>query len=330
MKRLLKIVALSLFAWVLFCIAFPNTAEGSDLRPGLEKATARAYCTPDTVEIGEPFTLFLDVVHEPQLRVMLDAPEDGIADNFGENWVLLKERQVLRLPLGDGSGRVLTQARWRLFALEPGEFQLPSVGADAVAPAAVQRIEPALARLQVRGELLEGEDQARDLLGFREPPTVAEGPLGTLLLWGIGLGLGLLLLLSVLFVRWIRRRGRSAQPEAGPDPLAQLASLDPTDDERVRELHYSLSKWTRLALDERHHTQRVGLSDEQWIAACREQGVLAPEIIERTEQLLATCAGVKYGAGQPTRWAATETWKEAQAICEEAAARSPETEEASP
>lgn len=345
MRFLLKTCGFALVIWFVLCCLFPDEALGapgsrSSIPPGRSNVLAReawatptevpggldepevhAYCIPETVAIGEPFTLHLDILHDSELRVLLEAPEGGGSDDeFGDSWVLLQPRRVVHLPLDDGTPRTLTQVRWRLFGLEPGELELPVIGADALTSGTVHNIEARTARVNVLPELAEGEDAPRPLQGFQPPPLVEEGPLGTLLLVVLGGGLLLLGVLAFLLVRWFLWRRAAPRRSAGPTALDQLEGLDPSDEGSTRELHYALARLTRLSLDGPAHAARAGQTDEEWITTLRAAGALPTVLVDRAEVLLGKCAEVKYGASQPTRWAATEAWEEARALCMEARA----------
>ncbi len=325
MKFLLKTCCFALVIWFALCVFFPDVAWGansnyrSEIPRAVEQSTASAYCTPEQVAIGEPFTLFLDIVHDTKLRVLLDAPDGGgKADQFGDSWVVIEPRRVVHLPLNDGTGRTLTQVRWRMFGLEPGELALPVIGADALTSGAVQRIDSGMASIHVQPELAEGEDLARPMVGFLPAPDVQESPLGTIALVLFSTLFLFFAILCGLLLRWFLKRKRSPGIATGPTPMAQLALLDPSDEAGVRDLHYSLAQLTRRALDGPGHELRVGKTDEEWIESLRAAKRLPEPIVERTQVLLLKCAEVKYGASTPTRWAATEAWEEAQAICKEA------------
>jgi hypothetical protein len=284
-------------------------------------ASLHAWCEPSEVRIGEPFVLYLNVEHPDEQRVLLDLPEAGAEETFGDAWVLLEPRRVLRLPLANEPERSLTQARWRLFALEPGEHELVSVGADCLLAGAVQRLEPQPAALRVHGELAEGEDLARPPLSFREAPVLAGAPRRSLLL-------GLAALLLLLGARWwlgalrrlLRRRPGQAL-QAPPTPLERLAAVDPAREGGEREAYVVLSRCLREALDGEGGERLDGLTDEEWLLARRERNGLAPERLLRVAELLATSERVKYGAERPTRWAIEQALKEARSLCAEATTR---------
>jgi len=285
--------------------ASPQAAEAPEVN---------AWTEPSSVLIGEPFTLALDVLHPEGQRVLLDAPPEG-GDVFGDRWVVVEPRRVVRLPVGDGSGRTLTQARWRLIGLEPGEHELTTLGADAFVPGAVVRLEPALARVEVRGELASGEDAARPPAGFREPPSSSprRWP-GVLLAW-VGLfgvaGLGVL----GLVIARVRRSSGGAAPVR---PLARLAELDPGDDDRRRELYYQVSQLVRAAFDGASGVRRDGLTDDEWGPVILEGQRFARPDVERASALLRSCAEVKYANARPTRFAAEALLTEARALIEAA------------
>jgi hypothetical protein len=331
MKLLLKTCGFAVIIWFALCCLFPDEALGARTAElsespaklvstgSIEQSTASAYCTPEAVAIGEPFTLYLDILHDAKLRVLLDAPAGGGEDDqFGPSWVVLESRRVVRLPLSDGTGRTLTQVRWRMFGVEPGDFEIPVIGADALTSGTVHRVDASVATIQVRPELAEGEDAPRPMVGFQPPPPAEDSPLGTIGLVVLGTVAFLFLTLLVLLVRWALWRKDAPAAKQAPSPESQLAQLDPSDESAARELHYSLAQLTRLALGGKGRQTHAGQTDEEWVQSLREAGPLPQTLVDRTELLLAKCAEVKYGASTPTRWATTEAWEEARAICAEA------------
>ena len=281
-----------------------------------QEATLRAWCEPAEVVIGEPFDLYVDVVHPSEQRVFLDRPAEGEEESLGDAWITLAERRVLQLPLADEPGRSLTQARWRFLALEPGEHELPTVGADLILGGAVERLEAGTFRLRVLPELAEGEDEPRPLTGFREPPEPVASPLRR---WGLFTVALLFLLGARTLLRLARRIAGADRREtagSGPTPRERLAVLEARDGEE-RETFYTLSRVVREALDAEATEPEAldGLTDEEWVARRRGRNGLAPERIERAAQLRATCVGVKYGARRPTRFAVEEALREARELC---------------
>ncbi len=277
---------------------------------------ASAWVEPERVAIGEPFTLALDVLAGPDERVLLDPPA-AEPEGFGLGFAVVEPRRVVRLDAGDGSGRVLTQARWRLFALEPGRLALTTPGADVLHGGSARRVEAREATIEVEPALAEGEDAPRPLAGFREPPPPAPRRWRGLLAGGAAL-LGLALVGGVGALA-LRGRGRALAP-APPTPAERLARLDADDDAARQDLHRELARCVREALDAAAGVRLAGCTDEEWAARQRELGRVPVPALERAAGLLAACGEVRYAGASATRFAAEERLAEARALCAEAAA----------
>lgn len=275
-----------------------------------------AWVEPERVAIGEPFTLALDVIAGPDERVLLDPPA-AEREGFGLGFAVVEPRRVVRLDAGDGSGRVLTQARWRLFALEPGRHGLSTPGADVLRGGTARRVEAREATIEVEPSLAEGEDAPRPLAGFREPPPPTPRRWRGLLAGGAAL-LGLALV-GGLGALALRGRGGAVAP-APPTPAERLARLDPGDDAGRQELHRELARCLREALDVAAGVDLAGCTDEEWVARQRELGRVPPASLERAAGLLAACGEVRYAGASATRFAAEERLAEARALCAEASA----------
>lgn len=302
-----------LFA-VLAGFALCATAAAQD--SSIPDATIRSYCEPAQVRIGEPFTLKVDIVHSERQRVLIDQPTAGTSDSSGieleDRWILHEERRSVSLPIGDEPGMKLTQVRWGLFGLEPGEYDLTALGADCVASGAVQRLDPVPASIVVLPELVEGEDAARALLGFRDERPETSDPRGLLTVIVGGLIALVLVFLVVLIVRTRRPKSESMR---GPTPLERLSQIDPADAEHAREAFYLLSSVVRETLDREAGSALDGLTDEEWIDRRSISDGIARDRLDRASQLLRSCETVKYGAESPTRWAVEEALTEARALC---------------
>lgn len=291
------------------------------LAPCLQGSTpeASAWVQPDRVAIGEPFTLSLDILTGPEQRVLLDDPE-GESDDFGLGFAVVEPRRLVRLPAGDAEGRVLTQARWRLVALEPGVLELTAPGADVFLDGTALRLEPSTTTIEVRPELAEGEDSPRPLAGFREPPADVPRRWRGVLLLLVALGGVLVLGLGLGAVAAATGRRRAAVAGRPPTPLERLAALDPADEAACSELHHELARCVREALDQAAGVSLAGLTDEEWLA--RHEGLLRiePSRLERAGRLLEACASVKYAGAGATRFATEERLAEARSLCDVPAA----------
>lgn len=319
MKSLVSILVVLLW---LVAASSSSWASGKEI----PQATIQSYCQPQSVAIGEPFTLTVDIVHSAQQRVLLDRPSSGSDVQLGDRWIMLEDRKVLSLPLRDQPGMKLTQVSWRLFGLEPGDYGLPSIGADCVASGAVQRLDAVGATLAVRTELVEGEDEARALEGFRSEYPVVTDRVSLLLRW-VGIVALACVLLLVAFL--LKRRAAKPPVKAQAGPLERLAAIDPAAEQQAQEAFYLLSRVVRESIDEQAGARLDGLTDEEWIEHRRGQNGVASERIERAAKLLQSCEKVKYGAESPTRWAVEEALTEAKELCSSAPAAVADPTEAS-
>lgn len=250
---------------------------------------------PATLAMGEPFVVTVDVVHDRG-----DAPRFGPLE-LEEGWWQERPRRVLTLPLDDAPGRALTQARYFLAGYVPGEHELALPPARITGGVAARTLELEPARLEIRGELAEGEDAPRPLAGFRPPPP-ARTPASRLVLGllsaGLALGLGLL---GVGVYRWRQEREPTRRTPAR-SALDELLALDPSEAVRAREAFALASRALREGIDAELGEHLDGLTDEEWIAR-RGTGTAR---LARVAELLRSAERVKYAQEVPTRFAVEE------------------------
>lgn len=251
-------------------------------------------------------------------RVLVDDPGRPGAAELVESPVLDLEWALDEGPRPLDTGNF--GAEWTLLPLEGGELRTPEIvlrfesgGEDLVVPSAVIDVPHALA---------EGEDDPRDLPGFR---TVEDRGIGDPRFALAILAAGLLVPLVVLGFVLVRRR-RSRSSDAPPEPVApeeQIRALDPAADPVGSTAR--LVPLFRRAVEARLATNRSALTDEEW-AAWIEAGstgetssdghALEQRLRERSARLVSTMAAVRYGGGAPTRFAAEEAKREALEVAE--------------
>jgi len=256
---------------------------------------ATVVLEPTQVAIGQPVEFRLQVPHGVDRPVSLRHLELGLDDS----WVLLSGPEVLTAATGVGAGAV-TEGRWKLMSLEPGERILGELGIP-LADGSTMAVIPA--SLSVQGELATDEDQPRPMPDFHQ---VAER---TSPVRPRHLGLALLAIFSAgggwLFVR---RRNRS-QEARQPDELERFLGLDrePTDDvEAARALVFELAVVLRAAGERDVPGSWAGLSDEEWLAALESSEQHSTEVTAELGGLLAECESIKFAGSRPTRFAVEE------------------------
>ena len=240
-------------------------------------------------------------------RILVDDPErDGAATwveapKFDLEWALDEGPRSV-----DGGN---FGAEWTLLPLEGGELRTPEVvlrfsdGAELIVPPAV---------IDVPHALVDGEDEPRDLPGFREvedrrigDPTVALAALSAVLIIP-------LTLLGVVAIR--RRRARSAPADGEPlDPVDEIRRLEPSNDPTGSMVR--LAPLVRRSVEARIETSRSSLTDEEW-AAWFEAGEGNAELRARAAKLVLASTAVRFGGGAPTRFAAEDAKREALEIVE--------------
>jgi len=305
------------------------------LQSGPAPLQARWTCRPETVELGQPFELALEIEHGPEIPAG-ELLQGELA--LDDSWVLLAgpEQGPLRGPgvsgqaPGDG-GRIGTRRVWRLASLEPGSRDLAPTLSSLALDARVGRISTAEAHVEVRGLLAADEDAPRPLRGFPSDfvPEDARRAAGAAWpLWG-GLG-ALAAVLAAGLLRW--RAARRVAP-AEPGPLERLGELEqglervgagPTCYELTRLLRRSADRLrarpaaraSEAAPASSAGTAGEGLSDEEWLERLAASHDLPRAAVEELERLLHETSLVKYGGLNPTSWALQEIFRRARTVLE--------------
>ena len=262
---------------------------------------------PEVVRIAEPVSVTVDVVHDRG-----EAPRFA---TFQASDVLWEgaPRRVVTLDLDDEPGRALTQLRYSLVGIEPGEQAVELPGAMIEEQGAIRTVAVPPAEFRILGELAEGEDEPRPLAGFPESPEARPSAMSLAALAAGLLFLGFWGALSVFLVFRLGRRGGSpvARKESA---VAQLLELGSVDEAQARDAFGLASRAVREALDLELGEALPGLTDEEWVERRSVAKALPPARLERAAALLRTAERVKYGMEQPTRWAVDELLTEARGI----------------
>ena len=274
-----------------------GVGSASAQEPQLTNAEFEA--SPPEARIGEPIEWTLTVPHPVDDRVSA-AP----AVEVGDTWVAL-DGPVIDTRRNLEEGTAVTTVRWTMMSLIPGDRQLPAVEArfESGYPIAAR-----LGRVTVRGELVDGEDEARPMADFHdiEERTSGMRPGRVVLFGGGALILGL--------VGFLMTRGRSELETASPpSPRERLSALEP-DEAKARETAFELATVIRTAVDQSCGLELAGATDEEWSAALREDGRLSEDQLASTAELLAWTSEVRFGGAHPTRFRIEEQIARAQGV----------------
>jgi hypothetical protein len=302
----------SLVPWLVWALVV-----GGPSAPGQDDAgtvSARFRCVPQSVQVGEPFTLVLELEHPTGTSVF----ELGSTElELDPSWVVLDGRR--ETPVADpDSGGLMTRRLWRVVSLEPGQRTLASVVSALVADERVGSVSAAAANVEVLGLLGPAEDAPRPLLafpeGFGQGPQVIMSPLR----WA-ALGLAVLLwavLLVLVWRRWRKPRSPVAAPPDSMGDLERLRSSRAAGVVAARAQHYELTSILRRATDERLGVRRDGLTDVEWLDVIQASGRISAEVSRDMSRVFDRAEAVKYAGAAPSSWALDETFDEARRTLE--------------
>jgi hypothetical protein len=282
----------------LASISVVGSAVGSI---GAQVPRATVVLEPAEVVIGQPVEFRLEVPHAADRPVGLRDLELGL----DESWVVLSGPRVLTRAEGEGA---VTEGRWELMSLEPGERVLGELGVP-LGDGSTMAVTPA--SLSVLGELAADEDEPRPMPAFHTLPerTSPVRPRH------LGLGM-LVILLAGSGWLFVRRRNRS-QTSLEPDELERFLGLDREhagDAEAVRALMFELAAVLRAAGERDVPGSWAGLSDEEWLAALEESGQHSIEVTDELGGLLVECESIKFAGSRPTRFAVEEILSRAESL----------------
>jgi len=228
--------------------------------------------TPDRVEIGEPFTLAVELAD----AAALDA---GVPD-VDASWVVL-DRAVE--PLGSG-----VRFTWELASLEAGARLVGLLPGEDLASV------PAPVRVRVASVLGPEETDPRPVRGLpddfgRVEPSAAGWPAWALVVAGVAGGLAL----AGLAARLVLRRRRGPAPAPAPTRLERLEALQAVAD--TRERYHGWAGLLREGVDARTGIVRAARVEEDWVA---DDARLARELHARVAAFLCAARQVRFG-GEP-------------------------------
>jgi len=298
----------SLLLWLLLALVVPaGSAPGQD---DAGTISARFRCEPTSVQVGEPFTLVLELEHPVGTSVF----ELGSAAlELDGSWVVLDGRREAPVAAPD-SGRLVTRRLWRVVSLEPGQRTLADVVSALVADERVGSVNAAAANVEVNGLLGPEEDAPRPLLGF--PAGFGRGPQVVMSpLRRAALGLAVLLWALLLVLAWRRWWRRRTPVAARPDWTADLERLSSDRAEgavAARAQHYELTRILRRATDARLGVRREGLTDGEWLEVIQASGRISAQVSRDMGQVFDRAEVVKYAGAAPSSWAVEETFDEAR------------------
>ncbi|MAB79807.1 MAG: hypothetical protein CMJ89_10690 [Planctomycetes bacterium] len=283
-----------------------------------EEIVARFYCTPDAVEVGEPFELVLEYSHPADVSVF-----NAIAGELelDSSWVILDEERFPAQPDLDDAERKRTRRRWRIASLQPSDIA-PRVLSPELSRLAfredVKSIETSLARIQVMS-LLGEEDVPRALAAFpeefgREVPLLERSPLVAVVGGAVALFWSIFL---YLLIRARRRPKGATVPELVPlEALARLRLDVGREPAAMREKHYALTRLLRRSFSKVLGESHAGLTDREWLAAVRGSSRVSAASVEEVAKLIDGAERIKYAGVVPSDWALQDTLASAQLALE--------------
>jgi len=292
-------------------------SSNRDSTPQEAAISARFFCHPERVEVGEPFRLILEFSH-PLGTSVFDALQSEL--ELDASWVIFGEERKASEPETGDPKRLRTRRAWTIASLEASDTA-PRVLSEALSRLEfredIQRIETSLARIDVASVLGE-EDAPRNLSAFpddfgREIPILERSPwvvyagVAMAFFWTIFIGL-------LVRARW-RRRSAPSDTLAPLEALLQLAQNPPRELEVKRETLFELTQLLRRSFDARVETQ-AGLTDREWLAAIRGSKRVPAAALEHVTKLVENAEHYKYADGTPSDWALQEAYSAARSAAE--------------
>jgi hypothetical protein len=274
-------------------LARPSQADG--------EASARWRCEPETVAVGEPFELVLELEHVASLSARELAPAKLALD---PSWVVLSAEPPASTTSTDG--RLATRCAWRVVSLEPGERALADALAGVSLGERVTKIQLGDAKVSVHGLLAEGEDAPRPAREFPDDfaAGASEARASRAALW---LALGAVVVAGAVAFAYFRQRARRRQAAPRATPIERLAELERGLDEgRGAERCYALTRLLREAGDELRNKPRGGLTDAEWLAEVHTSLEIPRGVVTDLTAVFERAERVKYGGETPTTCVALE------------------------
>ena len=276
----------------------------------LQGVSVTSAVRPLDPAVTTPYPIGTELVWE----VVVDDPERGGAGDFGVDLDGDGEPDGYDIAWEMLGSEVSTDGRLdyvkavRLMPLEGGTLSVPPFGVRFSDGEEVL-VEPVA--VEVRSELLEGEDAPRPAPGFRD---VEEGA---------GLGdprIALAALIALLAVPLMAfaflRRGRSAasgERDPGPSVARRLAVLDPSLEPRTAAA--AVGPLVRLAAEQWAGESQPAATDQEWAAWLRGLENLGDaELREDGARLVEEASELRFRGDAPTSFAARDLHGRATAL----------------
>lgn len=279
----------------------------------------RLTISPDSVRVGEPLRVRVEVWHPPGTRVEFELPE---TDPEG-GWWWQDLSPFASLPVSEEPRAMLKAvAEWTMVPLEQAavrgeagwswfeQQRLPSFQARLIDGIDEFEFRLGESDLRVLSNLTPETLGPPNLRGLPEPlPARSEAEYWRRAGYVAGVSLFVFLAGLVLTLRGTRSAPAPLPPLSPRERWSSLAGAKDreSDSESRRNACFELTSLCRDAVDARQASQRRHLTDEEWIAevqaAVGEQGAVW---LPGAERLLRLCRRAKYAGEPPSGWAMEE------------------------
>ncbi|MEE2940925.1 MAG: hypothetical protein VX460_11110 [Planctomycetota bacterium] len=275
----------------------------------LQGASVTSAVRPLDPAVSSPYPIGTELVWE----VVVDDPERGGAEEFGVDLDGDGEPDGYDIAWAWLGSDVVTEGTFdyvkaaRLMPLEGGTLTVPPFGVRFSDGEEVL-VEPIA--VEVRSELLDGEDAPRPAPGFRD---VEEGS---------GLGdprIALAALVALLAVPLMAlaflRRGRSAgggAPERAPAVAPRRAARDPALEPRTAAA--AVGPLVRLAAEQSVGASRPAATDQEWATWLRGLEGPGVDLREDSARLVEEASELRFRGDAPTSFAAKDLHGRATAL----------------
>lgn len=280
----------------------------------LQGVSVTSAVRPLDPAVQSPFPIGTELVWE----VAVDDPERGGAGDFGVDLDGDGERDGYDIAWELLGSEVSTDGRRdyvkavRLMPLEGGTLSVPPFGVRFSDGEEVV-VEPIT--VEVRSELLDGEDAPRPAPGFRE---VEEGAglgdprIALAIFLAVLLALlGVLLMAFAILVRG--RRAPGGAPHRRPSVAQRLSALDPALEPRTAAA--AVGPLVRLAAEQWADASRPAATDQEWATWLRDLEDLGEaELREDSARIVEEASELRFRGDAPTSFAARDLHGRATAL----------------
>lgn len=269
--------------------------------PAPDAPEVRAVVSPDTVAIGEPFSLLVTVTHPRGMQVNLPA-----SLGFGEVFEEIRRENEAR-ELADG--RMVREFELAVMAWDVGDLEIPAVPVTYAHQGRVATTFGNPVPIRVISVIGDGEESLRDIA---PPVQVYERDWTRVYIAAAIVAALLVALLYLLVRRRLRRRGpvryrtaaaAAAQLDPDGEALARLTALEQSgalDADDREPVYVELSEIVRRYLGRRYGFSALDLTSSELVARLREQPGAAPAVAPVAE-LIERFDLVKYARGSAGR-----------------------------